>query len=89
MGGMIHRITGIPHGGTLVPKTLNTNDWLQILTGRTSTKNSKGMLINRVVEPHAKWTCIIVSLFFTVVGQDSYVKLTMLEPIGQIIQSGA
>jgi hypothetical protein len=43
MGGMIHMITGIPHGGTHVPKTINTNDWLQILTGRMSTKNLKGL----------------------------------------------
>jgi hypothetical protein len=87
--GMIHRVTGIPHGGTLVPKTLNSNDWIQFLTGGTSTKNSKGLLINRVIELKEKWTCIIVSLCFTVAGQASDVKLTMLEPISQILQSGA
>jgi hypothetical protein len=60
--GLIHMIIGIPHGVIFVPKTLNTNDWLQILTGGMLAKNSKGLLINRVVEPHAQWACIIVSL---------------------------
>jgi hypothetical protein len=85
---MIHRVTGIPHGGTPVPKTLNSNDWIQAFTGGTSTKNSKGLLINRVTNLKVKWTCVIVSLCFTAVGQASYVKLTMLEPIGQILESG-
>jgi hypothetical protein len=88
-GGLIHRIIGIPHGGTLVPKTLNSNDWMFVLTGGTSAKNSKVLLINRVTDPRAKWACIIISLFLIIVGRASNVKLTMFDPIDQILQSGA
>jgi hypothetical protein len=76
-------------GDNPVPKTLNYNNLIQFLIGGTSEKNSKGFLINRVIELKAKWTCVIVSLCFTATGWVSDVKLTMLEPISEILQSGA
>jgi hypothetical protein len=88
-GGLIHKITGISHGGMPIPKTTNTNEWIQILIGGTMAKNSKGILINKVIDPYAKWIFIIISLCFTVHSRASDVKLTMLEPIGQILDSRA
>jgi hypothetical protein len=49
-GGLIHRITGILKAGVKVPKTTNANDWMQFLTGMTTTKNSKGLLINKILD---------------------------------------
>jgi hypothetical protein len=76
MGGMIHRIMGILHGCTPVPKTLNPNEWIHALTRGTSSKNLKGLLINKVTNLYAKWTCIIVSLFLTAMGRASDVNLS-------------
>jgi hypothetical protein len=72
--------------GVKVLKTSNANAWMQILTRSTTTKNSKGLLINKILDLHARWTAIIVSLFFTPVGQAFDVKMTMVESIGQIFK---
>jgi hypothetical protein len=72
--------------GVTVPKTSNANDWMQFLTGSTTTKNSKGLLIKKITNLRARWTSIIVSLCFTPVGQVSDVKMTMIESIGQVFQ---
>jgi hypothetical protein len=69
--GMIQHVIGLPNGGTKVPKTLNSNDYIQFLIGGTSMKNSKGLLINKVTELREKWTHIIVYLFFTTIGRAS------------------
>jgi hypothetical protein len=37
---------------------------------------------------HEKWTCVIVSLCFTITSWASDVELIMLEPIGWILQNG-
>jgi hypothetical protein len=88
-GGLIQKITGIPHGGTLVPKILNSNDWIQTLKGGTLTKNAKWLLINTLTNLCAKWTYIIIYLCFTTVVRASDVKLTMMEPIRKIMELGA
>jgi hypothetical protein len=80
--------TGLPHGGTIVPKTLNSNDWIQFLTGGTSTNNSKGLLINKVTELKGKMDLHYHISMLHVAGQASNIKFTMLEPIGQILQVG-
>jgi hypothetical protein len=38
-GGMIHKITGIPHGRTPMPKNIHHSDWIQTLAGGTSGEN--------------------------------------------------
>jgi hypothetical protein len=83
---LIHRITDIPKMGVKVPKNSNANAWMQILTGSTTTKNSKGLLINKIPDLCARWTAIIVSLFFTPAGRASDVKMTMVESIDQIFK---
>jgi hypothetical protein len=50
--------------------------------------NLKGFLINKVMNLRAKWICIIVSICLKTVGRASNVKLTMLDPIGQIFHMG-
>jgi len=67
-GGLIHRITDIPKEMVNVPKTTNVNDWMQFLTCTTMTKNSKGLIINKIPNLHARWTAIIISLCFTPIG---------------------
>jgi hypothetical protein len=37
-----------------ITKTTNTNEWIQILTGEMTTKNSKGLLINKIIDAYAK-----------------------------------
>jgi hypothetical protein len=77
---------GIPKTGAKVPKSANTNDWMQFLTGSTMTKNSKGLLINKITDLRARWTAIIISLCFTPAGRASDVKMTMVESIAQVIR---
>jgi len=62
MGGMIHRITKIPHGCTPIPKTMNPKDWIQTLTKGTSTKKSK-----RVVDKQIHGPLLKIDMHYTVV----------------------
>jgi hypothetical protein len=71
---------------TKLPKSANINDWMQFLIGTTTTKNSKGLLINKITELRAYWTAIILSLCFKPVGRASDVKMTMVEAITQFIR---
>jgi hypothetical protein len=47
---MINGIMGLPHKGESVPKTTNSDKWIQKFTGSSNAKNSKGLLINQVKE---------------------------------------
>jgi hypothetical protein len=60
---------------------------MQFLTGSTTTKNSKGFLINKITDLKARWTAIIVSLCFTPTGRASDVKMMMVESIGQVYKN--
>jgi hypothetical protein len=83
-GGLLYRILGIPRTGAKVPKSANTNDWMQFLTGSVTTKNSKGLLINKITNLRACWTAIIIYLCFTPAGRASDIKMTMVEAIAQV-----
>jgi hypothetical protein len=87
-GGLLYRILGIPREGAKVPKSTNSNDWMQFLTGSTTTKNSKGLLINKITDPKARWDCHhnLFVLHTSRTGA-SDVNMTMVEAIAQVYQN--
>jgi hypothetical protein len=44
-------------------------------------KNSKGLLIKKIIDPKARWYAIIIFLCFTPTGRESNRKMTMVEEI--------
>jgi hypothetical protein len=59
----------------------------EVLTGSATAKNSKGLLINKIIDFISCWNEIIVSLCFTPEVQVSYVKMTMIESIAQVYKN--
>jgi len=84
---LLYRILGIPRVGDKVPKSTNTNNWMQFLTGLATAKKSKELMINKITDLRACWTAIIISLCFTPIVWASDVNMKMVEAITQVYQN--
>jgi len=84
----IHMIIDLPYKGENLPKTIEITKWIQEFIGGSMGKNSKGLIIEQVLNPLIKWAYIIVALCLTPTGRASDVKLKMLKSIGEMTKLG-
>ena len=79
---LMNFITSIPLNGEPVPVGSKNPALLERFTGSSQKgKNSKGLQINSIESPTVKWTTLIISIYLTISGQPSDIKLDMLEDI--------
>ena len=79
---IINLITDLPLNGNHIPVGSNNPALLEKFIGITQKgKNSKGLQINSIQLPWVKWTALIISIFLTIYGWLSNIKLDMLEAI--------
>ena len=79
---LINFITDLPLNGELVPIGSKNPTLLEKFTGSTQRgKNSKGLKISSIESSLVKWTTLILSIYLTIFGRPSDIKLDMLEAI--------
>lgn len=81
-GKLINFITDNPLNGEPIPIGSKNPYLLERFIGSTQKgKNSKGLQINSIESSTVKWTALIISIFLTIFGHPSNIKLDMLEVI--------
>jgi hypothetical protein len=53
-GRLLYQILVILREGAKVPKSANTNNWMQFLTRSATAKKYNGLLINKITDPKAR-----------------------------------
>ena len=82
---LISFITGLPLNGEPIPVSSKNPTLLEKFTGSPQKgKNSKGLQINSIEASLVKWMSLIISIYLTIFGRPSDIKLDMLEAIEEV-----
>ena len=86
-GEVISKLTGLSNEGNPVPVGIKEG-LVKELTGSSSVKNSKGLMIGQITTRTPQIVAKIIAITLTLAGRGSDLKLEMLEAIDTISTDG-
>ena len=86
-GDVISKLTGLSNKGDPVPVRIKEGP-VKDLTGSSSGKNSKGLMIGQITTRMPQIVAKIIAITLTLAGRGSDLKLEMLESIDTIVIDG-
>ena len=80
---IIYKLIGLSNKGDPVPVGIK-DGLVEILTGTPTGKNSKGLIVRKIIATTPKIVAKIVSTGLTVTGRGCDLKLEMMEAVSEI-----